>query len=66
MVIVSPIWDLKFPFGKIKPDWGLLISESGKAEEKNKSPIPNAEKYPQLDILNNQSGILYQTGNFFC
>ena len=60
--IISPIGNIKSPIGDNIPNWGLGISESGKAESENKSPIPNWISYPQLGISNPQLGYFIQVG----
>ena len=48
--ILFTIGDIKSPVGDNIPNWGLGISESGKAESENKSTIPNWIRYVQLVI----------------
>ena len=39
--IFSPIWDINSRVGDNIANWGLGISESGKADSEIKSPIPD-------------------------
>ena len=49
--ILSPIGVNKYPVDQNTSNWGLGISEPGKAKWENKSPIPNWLKLPQWPIL---------------
>ena len=44
------LWIKKYTVWDNIPNWELGISESGKAESENKSPIPSCIEYPQLWI----------------